>query len=226
MSKSKIITAEIAADLIREGDTLMIGGFLSCGAPHRLIDELCNKKVENLTVICNDSGFAEDIGNIKAGIGKLIVNKQISHLISTHIGTNKETGKQMNTGEAKVTLVPQGTLAEQIRAAGFGLGGILTPTGLKTEVEKDKQKIVVDRKTYLLEKPMRGDVALIKGAIVDRKGNICYSKTERNFNPLMAMACDRVIVEAAKIVEVGEIDPDNVVTSHIFVDYIVDGGKL
>jgi len=223
---SKIIPAEIAAELIREGDTVMIGGFMSCGAPLTLIDEICRRNVKNLTVICNDTGFAEDAGGYKAGIGKLIVNKQISHLMATHIGTNKETGRQMNNGETKVTLIPQGTLAEQIRAAGCGLGGILTQTGLKTEVEEGKQKVEIDGVEYLLEKPIKGNVALIKGAVVDKKGNISYCKTERNFNPLMAMACDTVIVEATKIVEIGEIDPDSVVTSHIFVDYIVQGRSL
>ena len=221
----KFINADIAADLIRENDTVMIGGFMSCGAPILLIDELCKKNKGNITIVCNDTGFAEDFGKFKAGIGKLITNKLVSHVIASHIGTNKETGKQMNNGETKVTLIPQGTLAEQIRAAGCGLGGILTQTGLKTEVEEGKKKIVIDGKEYLIEKPLKGDVALIKGAVVDKKGNICYSKTERNFNPLMAMACDTVIVEAEKVVEVGEIDPDSVVTSHIFIDYIVDGRK-
>jgi acetate CoA/acetoacetate CoA-transferase alpha subunit len=222
---NKIITAERAAELIREGDTVMIGGFMSCGAPLQLINEICKRNVKNLTVVCNDTGFVEDNGGYKAGIGQLIVNKQISHLIATHIGTNKETGRQMNTGETKVDLIPQGTLAEQIRAAGCGLGGVLTQTGLNTEVETGKQKILIDDEEFLLEKPIKGNIALIKGAIVDKKGNICYSKTERNFNPLMAMACKTVIVEATRIVEVGEIDPDSVVTPHIFIDYIIDGGE-
>jgi len=222
---NKIISAEKAADLVKNSDTVMIGGFMSCGTPHVLIDKIHEKNIRNLTVICNDTGFAEDSEHNRAGIGKLIVNKHVSHVMASHIGTNKETGRQMISGETKVTLIPQGTMAEQIRAAGCGLGGVLTQTGLKTEVEEGKQKVVIDGEEYLLEKPIRGDVALLKGAVVDRKGNICYSKTERNFNPLMAMACDIVIVEAAKIVEVGQIEPDSVVTSHIFVDYIVDGGK-
>ncbi len=222
--KDKIISADKAAELVNDGDTLMIGGFLSCGAPHFLIEKLCEQGKKDLTIISNDTGFAADTEHNKAGIGKLIVNKQVSHVITSHIGTNRETGRQMNEGETKVTLVPQGTLAEQIRAEGCGLGGVLTQTGLATEVENGKDKIVIDGKEFLLEKPLRGNVALIHGAIVDKKGNICYSKTARNFNPLMAMACDTVIVEAAKIVEVGEIDPENVVTSRIFVDYIVDGG--
>lgn len=222
---NKIISPEKVADLVKDGDVVMIGGFLSCGAPHLLIEKVFEKNVKNLTVICNDSGFAEDTAHNKAGIGKLIVNKQVAHVMTSHIGTNRETGRQMNAGEAKVTLVPQGTLAEQIRAAGFGLGGVLTPTGLGTEVEEGKEKITVDGKEFLLEKPLKGNVALIKGAKVDKKGNIYYSKTARNFNPLMAMACDTVIVEAEEIVEVGELDVNHVDTSHIFVDYIVKGGK-
>ena len=221
----KIISAEQAAELVKDGDTVMIGGFMSCGAPLNIIDEICIKKTKDLTVICNDTGFAEDVGDYKAGIGRLVSEKLVSHVIASHIGTNKETGRQMNSGETKVSLIPQGTLAEQIRAAGCGLGGVLTQTGLKTEVEKGKDKVVVDGKEYLLEKPMKGDIALLKGAVVDKKGNISYKGTERNFSPLMAMACSTVIVEATKIVEVGEIDPDRVVTSHIFVDYIVDGGN-
>ena len=223
---NKIISAEKVADLVKDGDIVMIGGFLSCGAPHLLIEKVFEKNVKDLTVVSNDTGFAEDSANNKAGIGKLVVNKQVAHVMTSHIGTNRETGRQMNSGETKVSLIPQGTLAEQIRAAGCGLGGVLTQTGLNTEVEAGKQKLVVDGKEYLLEKPIKGDVALIKGAVVDKKGNIYYSKTERNFSPLMAMACETVIVEASKIVEVGEIVPESVVTSHIFIDYIVDGRSL
>ncbi|MBN1968582.1 MAG: CoA transferase subunit A [Candidatus Delongbacteria bacterium] len=221
---NKIIPASKVAELIKDGDTVMIGGFLSCGTPHKLIDEVLKSGKSNLTVICNDSGFAEDTAHNKAGIGRLIVNKQVSHVMTSHIGTNKETGRQMNNNETKVTLVPQGTLAEQIRAAGCGLGGILTPTGLGTEVEIGKDVLTIDGKKFILEKPLKANVALVKGAVVDKKGNIRYEKTERNFNPLMAMAADIVIVEATKIVEVGEIDPEAVVTSHIFIDYIVEGG--
>lgn len=222
---NKIISAEKAAELVKDGDVIMIGGFLSCGAPHLLIDKLVEKNVKHLTVICNDSGFMEDGEHYKAGIGKLIVNKQVAHVITSHIGTNRETGRQMVNDETKVTLVPQGTLAEQIRSAGCGLGGVLTPTGLGTEVEEGKEKIVVDGKEFLLEKPLKADIALINGAVVDKKGNILYSKTERNFNPLMAMAAETVIVEAAEIVEVGKIDPEAIMTSHIFIDHIVEGGN-
>jgi len=203
---------------IKDGMTIMIGGFLGCGSPHRLIDALVKKGVKDLTLICNDSGFPE------IGSGKLVVNKQIKKLIASHVGTNKETGNQMNSGEMEVVLVPQGTLAEQVRAGGAGLGGFLTPTGVGTIVEEGKERIVIDGKTYLLELPLRADVALIAGETVDKFGNIVYYGATRNFNTLMATAADIVIVEAENVVEVGEIDPNDVVTSGIFVDYIVNGG--
>ncbi len=215
---NKITSMDEAIAHIEDGMTIMIGGFLGCGSPHKIVDALVKKGVKNLTLICNDSGFPE------IGAGKLVVNKQIKKLIASHVGTNKETGNQMNSGEMEVVLVPQGTLAEQVRAGGAGLGGFLTPTGVGTVVEEGKEKMVIDGKTYLLEKPLRADVALIAGAVVDKFGNIVYNGATRNFNALMATAADVVIVEADKIVEVGELDPNDVVTSGIFVDYIVDGG--
>lgn len=216
----KIITLDNAIDHVKDGMTIMIGGFLGCGNPHRLIDALVAKNVKDLTLICNDSGFPE------IGVGKLVVNKQIKKLIASHVGTNKETGIQMNSGEMEVILVPQGTLAEQVRAGGAGLGGILTPTGVGTIVEEGKEKITIDGKTYLLELPLKADIALIAGDTVDKFGNIVYYGATRNFNHLMATAADLVIVEAEKVVEVGDIDPHNVVTPGIFIDYIVDGGAI
>lgn len=215
---NKVISIDEAIAHIKDGMTIMIGGFLGCGSPHRLIDALVKKGVKDLTLICNDSGFPE------IGAGKLVVNKQIKKLIASHVGTNRETGNQMNSGEMEVILVPQGTLAEQVRAGGAGLGGFLTPTGVGTVVEEGKEKIVLDGKTYLLEKPLRADVALIAGHNVDKFGNIVYHGATRNFNVLMATAADIVIVEADEVVEVGELDPNDVVTSGIFVDYIVNGG--
>jgi acetate CoA/acetoacetate CoA-transferase alpha subunit len=215
---NKAISIDEAISHIEDGMTIMIGGFLGCGSPHKLIDALVKKGVKDLTLICNDSGFPE------IGSGKLVVNKQIKKLIASHVGTNRETGNQMNSGEMEVVLVPQGTLAEQIRAAGAGLGGFLTPTGVGTVIEEGKQKMEIDGKTYLLEKPLKADVALIAGETVDKFGNVVYYGATRNFNQLMATAADLVIVEANNVVEVGEIDPNNVVTSGIFVDYIVNGG--
>ncbi|WP_427337900.1 acetate CoA-transferase subunit alpha [Caloranaerobacter sp. DY30410] len=219
MSKNKLISVDQAAEYVKDGMTVMIGGFLGVGSPNKIIDALVEKGVKDLTLIANDTAFPE------VAIGKLIVNKQIKKVIASHIGTNKETGRQMTEGETEVVLVPQGTLAERIRAAGAGLGGILTPTGIGTVVEEGKRKIEIDGKEYLLELPLRADVALIKGAKVDKKGNVYYRNSARNFNPIMAMAADLVIVEAEEVVEVGEIDPNEVITPGIFVDYIVRGDE-
>ncbi|MDI3535078.1 MAG: acetate CoA/acetoacetate CoA-transferase alpha subunit [Thermosediminibacterales bacterium] len=215
----KVVSLEEALDNIRDGMTVMIGGFLAVGSPLKIIDGLIEKGVKDLTVIANDTAFPD------RGIGKLIVNKQIKKAIVSHIGTNPETGRQMNEGETEVELVPQGTLAEQIRAAGAGLGGILTPTGLGTIVEQGKQKIKIDDKEFLLELPLKADIALIKAKKADKKGNLVYNKSARNFNPLMATAADLVIAEVEELVEVGEIDPDEVMTPGIFVDMIVKGGE-
>lgn len=212
---NKRISYEQAVDFIEDGMTIMIGGFLACGTPEGLIDELVKKGVKNLTLIANDTAFMD------RGIGKLIVSKQISKAIVSHIGTNKESGRQMTAGETEFVLTPQGTLAEQVRCAGAGIGGFLTPTGVGTIVEEGKQKMVIDGKEYLLEMPLKADVALIYGSIVDKAGNIYYNGTTRNFNPLMAMAADKVIVEAAEIVEIGEINPNDVMTPSIFVTHIV-----
>lgn len=215
---NKVISIDEAIDHIKDGMTIMVGGFLGCGAPHRLVDALVKKGVKDLTLICNDSGFPD------ISVGKLVVNKQIKKLIASHVGTNRETGNQMNSGEMEVILVPQGTLAEQVRAGGAGLGGFLTPTGVGTVVQEGKQTMEIDGKTYLLEMPLRADVALIAGESVDEFGNIVYYGATRNFNALMATAADVVIVEAENLVKVGELDPNHVVTSGIFVDYIVNGG--
>jgi acetate CoA/acetoacetate CoA-transferase alpha subunit len=216
----KIISLDNALDHVKDGMTIMIGGFLGCGNPHRLIDALVEKNVKDLTLICNDSGFTD------IGVGKLVVNKQIKKLIASHVGTNRETGNQMNSGEMEVILVPQGTLAEQVRAGGAGLGGILTPTGVGTVVEEGKEKITIEGIEYLLELPLKADLALIAGDTVDKFGNIVYYGATRNFNHLMATAADLVIVEAEKVVEVGDIDPHNVITPGIFIDFIVDGGAI
>lgn len=215
--KQKVVEISQVMDLVKDGMTIMVGGFLACGTPEKLIDAIVEKGVKDITLICNDTGFVD------RGVGKWVVNKQVKHTIASHVGTNKETGNQMNSGEMKVTLVPQGTLAEQVRAGGAGLGGVLTPTGLGTIVEEGKQKITVEGKEYLLETALRADLALLFGNIVDKKGNILYEKSTRNFNLLMAMAADTVIVEAEKIVEVGEIDPNMVMTPGVCVDYIIQG---
>lgn len=215
---NKVITLDEALNHIKSGMTVAVGGFLGCGTPHTIINALAKKGVKDLTLICNDTAYVD------FGTGKLIVNKQIKKLYASHIGTNKETGNQINSGELDAHLIPQGTLAERLRSAGTGLGGFLTPTGVGTPIEEGKQKMVIDGKTYLLEKPLKADIALILGHKVDKKGNIVYRGATRNFSPLMALAADVVIVEAENLVEVGEISPDDVETPGMLVDYIVVGG--
>lgn len=214
----KVVTFEEIKPLFKDGMTLMIGGFLANGTPERLIDLLIELNVRDLTIIANDTSFPD------RGIGRLVVAGLVKKVITSHIGTNPVTGKLMNEGKIEVELVPQGTLAERIRAYGAGLGGILTPTGVGTMVEEGKQKITVNGKEYLLELPLGADIALIRGSIVDEFGNIYYKGTTRNFNPIMALAAKTVIVEAEKIVKVGEIKPEDVMTPGVLVDYIVKGG--
>ena len=231
--KNKFISAKEAAALVKDGDFVMVGGFLGHGTPDSIINELAETDVKDLTLAANDTGFpaADPENGVKGekhgfrGVSELVARHKIKTLYVSHIGTNPETGKQMSEGTMDVRLTPQGTLAEKIRAGGFGLGGVLTPTGVGTDVANGKQVINVDGKDYLLETALKGDVCLIKGSIVDKLGNVYYKGTTRNFCPLMAAACKTVIVEAEKIVEPGEIAPEDVMTSFILVDYIVDGGK-
>lgn len=216
---SKVKTIEEAVALIQDGMTVMIGGFLGVGTPHAIIDKMIDKGVKDLIVICTDTAYADH------GIGKLISKKMVKKVIASHIGTNSETGRQMNAGEIEVLLTPQGTLAEQIRSGGAGLGGFLTPTGIGTVVEENKRKIEIDGREYILELPLKADIALLKGAKVDKKGNIYYDLAARNFNPVMATAADTVIVEADYIVEAGEINANDVMTPGIFVDVITRGDE-
>lgn len=213
---NKFKSLDEAVELVEDGMTVMIGGFLGVGAPERIIDKLIEKGVKDLTLIANDTAFNE------VNYGKLVVNKMVKKVITSHIGTNSETGRQMNAGEIEVVLTPQGTLAEQIRAAGAGLGGVITPTGVGTVVEEGKQTITIDGRKFLVEKPLHADVALLRAKKADTSGNLMYDKSARNFNPLMAMAADTVIVEADEIVEAGQLDPECVVTPHIFVNILVE----
>ena len=220
---NKIMTAQEAVADIQDGATIMVGGFMACGTPEILIDALVKKNVKNLTIICNDAGVPG------RGVGKLLSNGQIKTLIASHVGLNPEVASRMNTDvpedKLECILVPQGTLAERVRAGGAGLGGFLTPTGVGTIVADGKQVINIDGRDYLLEKPLKADFALIRGSVTDQFGNTTYNGTTRTFNPMMATAAKYVIVGACQIVEVGEIDPNNVVTSGIFVDAIVGGEK-
>ncbi|UGA56777.1 CoA transferase subunit A [Vibrio sp. VB16] len=215
----KEISAEAIANRLHDGMTIMIGGFMANGAPEGLIDILLDNGIKDIKLISTDTGTPTK------GSGRLIAATRIKKLTASHIGTNPETGKQMNEGVLEVELVPQGTLAERIRAGGAGLGGVLTPTGLGTLVAENKEIIMVDEKPFLLEKPIRADIAFIRGSVVDERGNVFYKKTTQNFNPLMATAADLVIVEAEQVVKVGEIEPECVHTPGLFVDYIYQGGR-
>jgi acetate CoA/acetoacetate CoA-transferase alpha subunit len=221
VTEKKVISAAAAAALVKEGMTVHVGGFLGCGSPERVIAALVEAGTEGLTLVCNDTALLDAKTGRKNGVAPLVVNKQLKRIIVSHIGTNTETQRQMNAGETDVQLVPQGTLAERIRSAGTGLGGFLTPTGMGTEVEEGKTKMELGGKKYLLELPLPGDVALLKAKKADKAGNLVYSMTARNFNPLMAMACKTVVAEVEEIVEIGQIDPDQVHTPSIFVDYLV-----
>src|SRR6188472_415871 len=211
----KPIALQDAVAMIPDGASLMIGGFMAVGTSERLIDELVRQGKRNLTVIANDTAMPG------RGIGKLISAGVISRVIASHIGLNPETQQQMIAGKIAVDLVPQGTLIERIRAGGFGLGGILTPTGVGTVVEEGKRRIEVDGNDYLLETALRADFALVHAFLADYLGNLSYALTARNFNPVVAMAADIVIADADHVVPVGIIAPDHVVTPAPLVDYLV-----
>lgn len=209
------ISLEQSVSMIPDGASLMIGGFMAVGTPERVIDEIVRQKKRDLTIIGNDTGVPT------RGIGKLVSAKLVRKAIVSHIGLNPETQRQMMAKEMEVELVPQGTLVECIRAGGYGLGGILTPTGLGTPVEDGKQKININGKHYLLEIALRADFALVQAFLADYLGNLSYALTARNFNPIMAMAADTVIVSADNVVPVGVISPDHVATPAPVVDYLI-----
>ena len=209
------IPVDVAVEKIFSGATLMIGGFMGIGSPHRLIDALVLAGTGDLTVIANDTGKPN------YGIGKLITSGQVKHVIASHIGLNPETQAKMLSGEISVDLVPQGNLAERIRSAGFGLGGVLVKTGLGTLVEQGKKKIRINEEDWLLELPITADFALIHAHQADYLGNLAYQLTATNFNPVMAMAAKTVICEANEIVPVGMITPNDVVTPGVLVTDLV-----
>ena len=230
MAKKPVITAKEAAAMIPEGATIMCGGFLACGQARAIVKELVALGTKNLTLIANDMGRAVGPkGEEFFGIAELIHNHQVKRVIATHVGMTPEVGQQSAEGTLEVNLLPQGTLAECIRAAGAGLGGVLTPVGLDTLVEESPfclGRKTVDGKDYLLMKPIHADFAVICGAKIDKAGNVWYKGNTSNFNLVMATAADTVIAEAEEIVEIGEIEPENVRTYGVFVDYVVEGGKL
>jgi acetate CoA/acetoacetate CoA-transferase alpha subunit len=212
------ISSADAIARIPDGATLMIGGFMGVGTPECLVDELVRQGKRDLTVIANDTASPGK------GIGKLVSAKLLRRAIVSHVGLNPETQQQMLGGALDVVLVPQGTLVERIRAGGCGLGGVLTATGLGTIAEEGKHKVEVEGKEYLLETPLRAEFALVQAFLADYLGNLTYALTARNFNPVMAMAADTVVVEAEHIVPLGVIAPDHVMTPAPLVDYLVGHG--
>ncbi|KSU85245.1 6-acetamido-3-oxohexanoate:acetyl-CoA CoA transferase alpha subunit [Fictibacillus enclensis] len=214
-SKTKQISIEEAATHFFNGMTLMVGGFGGVGAPPGLINVLIDKQIKDIYMISNDTGFPW------IGPGKLITEKRVSRLIASHIGSNPEAGKQMQNGELEVEFIPQGTLAEKIRAGGMGLGGILVDVGFGTIVEKGKQTVEVQEKTFMVEPALTADVSIIYAKQADTYGNLIYDKSARNTNPLVAMAGNVTIAEVEEIVPAGQLDPECVVTPGVFVDYIV-----
>jgi acetate CoA/acetoacetate CoA-transferase alpha subunit len=211
----KITTLQEAVALIPDGASIMVGGFMGVGTPEHLVDELVRQGRCGLTIITNDTAVPG------VGIGKLISAGLVSRVIASHIGLNPETQKKMLLGEIQVDLIPQGTLIERIRAAGYGLGGVLTPTGVGTVVEEGKRKIEVEGKDYLLETALHADFAIVQAFLADYLGNLTYALTARNFNPIIAMAAGTVIVDAEHVVPVGMISPDHVLTPAPIVDYLV-----
>lgn len=216
----KAIGLAEAVEMIPDGASVMIGGFMGVGSPHRLIGELLRQGRKDLTVIANDAARPG------VGVGRLVDAKAVKRLVASHIGTNPEIQRQMIAGETVVELCPQGTLVERIRAAGYGLGGVLTPTGIGTVVAEGKRRIEIEGETFLLELPLAADFALIAAHRADYSGNLEYALTSRNFNPIMAMAAATVIAEAAEIVPVGVIPPDDVITPAVLVDHLLEREKL
>ena len=218
MTSDKLRTVKQAIALVKPGSRIMVGSFGMAGYPRELIEALAASGVSDLTIISNDLGAPDE------GLGKLLTNNQVRSLIGTYYNWNPDVAAANNAGRITVQLVPQGTFAEAIRAAGVGIPAFFTPTAAGTELAAGKETHVFDGRTCLLEEAIRADVALIKAHKADELGNLVYYKTARNFNPLMAMAADTVIVEVDEIVAVGALDPECIVTPHMFVDILTMKG--
>lgn len=231
---NKIMTADEAVAGVKDGMTIMVGGFLGTGSPEVIMDALVRKGVKHLTVIGNDGGLPVGTYGAKTarGIGKLLEAGMVDHIIASHVGMNPLIGDGMVAGTLKCTLVPQGTLAEKIRAAAYGLGGVLTPTGVGTPVQEDldelgreKKVVEIEGKKYLFELPLYADYSFIRASVADKFGNYYCSKTTKNFNYVMAGAAKHTIIAPEKIVEINEIDPDYFAVAGVLVDAIVEGEK-
>lgn len=217
--KHKIIEKDQIIRHFHDGMSIMYGGFMGQGTPPCLVNMILESGVKNLTLIGNDTGVPG------IGVAPLIEAKRVKHLISSHIGLLPETGRQMISGELDVELVPQGTLAERIRSGGAGLGGFLTPTGVGTVVQEGKQRVTIDGKDYLLERPLRADLAIIHAHTGDRAGNLYYRLASRNFNPLVALAAETVFAEVEQLVDIGDLTPDAIMTPGLLVTGVFQGGQ-
>lgn len=214
----KAVSAEEAIAMIPDGASIMVGGFMGVGTPERLLDELVRQRKSGLSIICNDAAVPGK------GVGKLFDALLVSSLIGSHIGLNPNVQQQMMANKIAVDLIPQGTFVERIRASGYGLGGVLTSTGAGTMVAEGKRRIEIEGKEFLVETALHAQYALVHAFLADYLGNLTYALTARNFNPIMAMAADTVIVTAEHIVPVGVIAPDHVVTPAPLVDYLITNG--
>jgi 3-oxoacid CoA-transferase subunit A len=214
-----VASADEAVKDVQDGAVIMVSGFGLCGNPENLIAALHRKGVKDLTLISNNCGTTE------LGLGVLLQSKQIRKIVASYVGENKEFERQYLSGEIEVELVPQGTLAERIRAGGAGIGGFYTATGVGTKVAEGKETRVIAGRSYLLELPLRADFALVCAWKADTWGNLVYRKTIRNFGPMMCAAAKVTIAEAPHVVAAGELDPDLVHTPGIYVKRVVKGEK-
>ncbi|MCO0600782.1 succinyl-CoA--3-ketoacid-CoA transferase [Peribacillus butanolivorans] len=221
----KVIEASEVRNLVKSGDKLLVGGFGLSGSPLTIIDELLETDISDLTVVSNN------LGEDSLGLHKLFVQGKIKKIIGSFFTTNKPAVTAWQKGELEIDLIPQGTLAEAIRAGGAGIGGFYTKTAVGTELVAGKEEREIDGERYIFEKAIKGDVSLVRAAKADKLGNLIYHTTARNFNPMVATAGKVVIAEVDEIVEVGELDPEYIVTPHAYVDYIIEskyvkkGGK-
>ena len=218
VSSKRIAYADLRPRL-KDGMSIMFGGFLAVGTPTGIVQEILDSGIKDLTLIGNDTATAT------TGVGILVANRRVKKVVASHIGTNSETGKQLLAKELDVELVPQGSLAERIRCGGAGLGGVLTPTGVGTIVEEGKTKLTFDGVEYLVERPIRADLAILKAHCADDTGNLVYRRAARNFNPIMALSADFVVAETDEIVRPGTIDPDRVMTPGVLVNALILSGE-
>jgi len=212
---TKITTLEEIMTYFRDGMTLMVGGFGGVGNPPTIIDSILQKGIKDIDLICNDTAFPD------IGVGRLITQRRVRKVIASHIGSNPNAGLQMTAGDIEVEFSPQGTLAERVRAGGVGLGGILVDVGLGTIAEEGKEKVWVDGRPFILERPLTAEVSIVHAKKADAYGNLIFDTSARNFNPLVAMAGDITIAEVDEIVQVGDLDPEEIVTPGVFVDWII-----